>query len=131
VTRGAPTVNPDGRGTKCAFLYPVTLPAGAAVGLRLRVAASDASTAFRTEFDDVVAGRHKEADEFYAELTPRAASADEAMVMRQAFSGMLWSKHKYQLILLCREWFQHPAGDDRVDRRPSRTGSRPTEPESF
>ncbi len=185
VTRGAATVNPDGRGTKCAFWYRVTVPAGATVDLRLRlrprVAASDPRTALGTAFDEVVATRRREADEFYAELTPKAASADEATVMRQAFSGMLWSKQlyhydvgrwldgdptqprppesrlwgrnvlwrnfdafdimsmpdkweypwfaawdlafhcvalahvdpafaKYQLILLCREWFQHPSG---------------------
>ena len=42
-----------------------------------------------------MAQRLAEADEFYAELTPSAASADEAMVMRQAFGGMLWSKQLY------------------------------------
>ena len=42
-----------------------------------------------------MAERQAEADEFYGELTPEAASADEAMVMRQAFSGMLWSKQLY------------------------------------
>ena len=125
--------------------------------------------------------RKAEADEFYAELTPAGASADEALVLRQASAGMLWSKQlfyydvarwldgdptqpeppearknarnskwrnfdgfdiismpdkweypwfaawdlafhtvtlahldpafaKYQLILICREWFQHPQG---------------------
>ena len=129
----------------------------------------------------MVAARRAEADEFYADLTPDAASADEARVLRQAFAGMLWSKQfyhydvatwldgdpaqppppqqrhggrnarwrtfdaydvlsmpdtweypwfaawdlafhcvalahvdpafaKYQLTLLCREWFQHPGG---------------------
>ena len=133
------------------------------------------------QFDQVIAQRRAEADEFYGELTPAKATADEAMVMRQAFAGMLWSKQlfyydvarwldgdptqptppqqrlkgrnarwrnfnafdimsmpdkweypwyaawdlafhcvalahvdpafaKYQLILLCREWFQHPNG---------------------
>jgi hypothetical protein len=128
-----------------------------------------------------MSARRAEADKFYAELTPKRASEDEAAVMRQAFSGMLWSKQfynydvarwldgdptqppppaarhsgrnsrwrnfnsfdilsmpdkweypwfaawdlafhcvalahidpafaKYQLILLCREWFQHPNG---------------------
>ena len=129
----------------------------------------------------MIAERRAEADEFYTELTPKEASADEGLVMRQALSGMLWSKQlyyydikrwlegdptqptpppsrrygrnsrwqnfdafdimsmpdkweypwfaawdmafhcvalahvdpafaKYQLILLCREWFQHPNG---------------------
>jgi hypothetical protein len=139
------------------------------------------SEALGADFDRVIAQRRAEADEFYAELTPPGASADEAMVMRQAFAGMLWGKQlyyydvarwldgdplqpppppgrasgrnsrwrsfdsfdilsmpdkweypwfaawdlafhcvalahvdpafaKYQLILLCREWFQHPNG---------------------
>jgi hypothetical protein len=34
----------------------------------------------------VMAQRQAEADEFYAELTPAGATADEAMVMRQAFA---------------------------------------------
>ena len=129
----------------------------------------------------LVQRRRAEADEFYQALTPPQASADEALVMRQAFAGMLWSKQfynydvatwldgdpaqpappperelnrnarwrnfnafdilsmpdkweypwfaawdlafhcvslahvdpgfaKYQLVLLCREWFQHPNG---------------------
>jgi hypothetical protein len=192
VVSGAPTVNPERTGTKCAFWYQVTLPGGGSTELRLRLrpappaapgeaAAGTASTALGDPFSQVMATRRAEADEFYAELTPAAASADEALVMRQAFAGLLWSKQlyyynvaqwldgdpaqptpppqrltgrnsrwrnfnafdimsmpdkweypwfaawdlafhcvalahvdpafaKYQLILLCREWFQHPDG---------------------
>ena len=39
--------------------------------------------------------RQSEADEFYRELTPDKAPADEAMVLRQALAGMLWSKQLY------------------------------------
>ena len=42
-----------------------------------------------------MASRRAEADEFYAELTPAAASVDEAMVLRQACAGMLWSKQLF------------------------------------
>ena len=42
-----------------------------------------------------MAARRAEADEFYAELTPREATADEAMVMRQGFAGLLWSKQLF------------------------------------
>ncbi len=186
VIRGAATVNPERTGSKCAFWYQVTLAGGASAELRLRLrpasaGAAAAPGALGSEFDQVVAKRRGEADEFYDELTPRDASADEAMVMRQAFAGLLWSKQlfyydvarwldgdpaqpkppperltgrnshwrnfdafdimsmpdkweypwfaawdlafhcvalahvdpafaKYQLILLCREWFQHPSG---------------------
>ncbi len=184
VIGGSPTVNPERTGTKCALWYRLTLAGGASAELRLRLrpASGDAAAAaLGPEFDRVVARRRGEADEFYDELTPRDASADEAMVMRQAFAGLLWSKQlfyydvarwldgdpgqpqpppqrltgrnshwrnfdafdimsmpdkweypwfaawdlafhcvalahvdpafaKYQLILLCREWFQHPSG---------------------
>ena len=67
------------------------------VRLRLRPEGSgpDAATALGADFTRVEAQRRAEADEFYAELTPPAASADEAAVMRQAFAGMLWNKQFY------------------------------------
>jgi len=184
VVSGAATVNPAGRGTKCAFWYKLTLAGGASAQLRVRLrVAGPASSGdpLGADFAAVVAQRRAEADEFYAELTPSAASAQEALVMRQGFAGMLWCKQlyyydvtrwldgdpaqppppasrrtgrnsrwrsfdafdimsmpdkweypwfaawdlsfhcvalahldpafaKYQLILLCREWFQHPGG---------------------
>jgi len=36
--------------------------------------------------------RQAEADEFYKSITPPRVNADEALVMRQALAGMLWSK---------------------------------------
>jgi len=184
VLTGAATVNPERLGTKCSAWYRLTLDGGqsAEVRLRLRPAGlGQAGDALGTGFDQVLAQRQAQADEFYAELRPSACGADEAMVMRQAFAGMLWSKQlfyydvarwldgdpgqpppparrlagrncrwrsfdafdimsmpdkweypwfaawdlafhcvalahvdpafaKYQLILLCREWFQHPNG---------------------
>ena len=182
VVGGAPTVNPERSGTKCAFWYTITVAPGQTAQLRVRLRPAEAkATAFGDAFAQVMAAREAEADEFYGELTPSGATADEAMVMRQAFGGMLWSKQlfyydvsrwldgdpteptppeqrlsgrnsrwrnfsafdimsmpdkweypwyaawdlgfhcvalahvdpafaKYQLILLCREWFQHPNG---------------------
>jgi mannosylglycerate hydrolase MGH1-like protein/glycosyl hydrolase family 63 len=187
VTRGAATVNPARTGTKCAFWYQLTVPPGqtAEIRLRLRPARNGGrgtgADPLGAEFAAVIAERRAEADEFYAELTPPAASTDEALVLRQASAGMLWSKQlfyydvarwldgdpaqppppevrktgrnarwrsfdgfdiismpdkweypwfaawdlafhcvtlahldpafaKYQLIMVCREWFQHPNG---------------------
>ena len=103
VVGGASTVNPRRAGTKCAFWYKVTIQPGETVELRLRLrprpiakrASRRTADPFGAKFDQVVARRRAEADEFYADLTPAAAAADEAMVMRQAFSGMLWSKQFY------------------------------------
>ena len=108
VIHGAATVNPDQRGTKCAFWYRLTIAPGQTAELRLRLRpagtaggkqavsqAQPAAAALGSGFDAVVKQRRAEAEEFYAELTPQGASPDEAMVMRQAFSGMLWSKQLY------------------------------------
>jgi hypothetical protein len=94
VVHGAPTVNPERTGTKCAFWYEVTVPPGetAELRLRLRPAARDGVPAFGREFGQVMVARWAEADEFYAELTRREASAEEAMVLRQAFAARLCGK---------------------------------------
>ena len=185
VVHGSATVNPDGHGTKAALSYQLEIGPAATAELRLRLrpegAAPSGPEAVGDNFEQVVARRRKEADAFYAELTPPDVPADQAMVMRQAFAGMLWSKQlyaydvarwlrgdptqptppasrlggrnarwaafdafdvmsmpdkweypwfaawdlafhcvalahldpafaKYQLLLVCREWFQHPSG---------------------
>ncbi len=189
VISGAGTVNPGKTGTKCSAWYRLTVAPGQTAEVRLRLRKPGSGPGgeaagggpLGADFDQVIALRLAEADEFYAELTPPGASADEAMIMRQAFGGMLWSKQlfyydverwldgdpaqppppperksgrnsrwrgfdafdimsmpdkweypwfaawdlafhcvalahvdpafaKYQLILLCREWFQHPNG---------------------
>src|SRR5664280_1531380 len=98
VVGGAATVNPQEHGTKCAFWYQLTVEPGQSAEIRLRLkpagAAADrqerAGEALGGGFTSAVAARRAEADEFYEELTPQAASADEALVMRQGFAGMLW-----------------------------------------
>jgi hypothetical protein len=179
VVKGAATVA-AASGTKASFWHRVTVEPGATAVVRVRLRPPGGPDAFR-DFDRVVEDRRAEADEFYGELTPADVSADEALVLRQALAGMLWSKQlfyydverwldgdpsqpappasrrsgrnagwrtfhavdimsmpdkweypwfaawdlafhcvalahvdpafaKYQLVLLCREWFQHPNG---------------------
>jgi hypothetical protein len=98
-------VNPDRKGTKAAAHYRITLGPGECQVIRLRL--SDVAPAalaqgngaggspFGSHFEEVLASRHKEANEFYADVIPRSLSADEANVMRQALAGMLWSKQFY------------------------------------
>ena len=99
IVSGAATVSPDLRGTKCAAWYQVEVEPGASAELRLRLRPTgvgpDAEVALGSDFEQVTMTRRAEADEFYTELTPSGASADEAMVMRQAFAGMLWGKQLY------------------------------------
>ena len=88
-------VNPGRQGTKVAAHYKATVGAGQTEVIRVRLssaASNQKSTPFGKSFDAVFAARLREADEFYASVTPPSVSDDAANVMRQALAGMLWSK---------------------------------------
>jgi hypothetical protein len=87
-------VNPSQRGTKCAAHFPLTIPAGAEVQLRLRLAAGFKPPSFG-DFDEIVRSRRDEADEFYASLQSNQTSDEEKSIQRQAASGMIWSKQYF------------------------------------
>jgi hypothetical protein len=92
VLNGAHAVNPDHTGTKAALWYRLEVAAGATAEIRLRLAPGpvDVGPSWSATLDT----REREADEFYESLAPEA-TADERLVMRQAFAGMLWSKQFY------------------------------------
>jgi len=89
---GARSVNPANRGTKGALHYRLTVAPGQTQEIRLRL--SDGSVDLAAEWDTTMSRRREEADEFYRDLAPDA-DPKEAMVMRQALAGMLWSKQYY------------------------------------
>jgi hypothetical protein len=90
-------VNPAGTGTKAAAHYTVTVvPHGSStLRLRLRDTAPRTDRFDRDEFDAIVDERRREADQFYAGITPASFDADAANIMRQALGGMLWTKQFY------------------------------------
>ena len=90
-------VNPGNTGTKAAAHALLTVPAGGAVTLRLRLGAERVAlaTAFGAEFDTLLEDRRREADDFYDAVIPAGLAADSRLVMRQALAGMLWSKQFY------------------------------------
>ncbi len=91
-------VNPSGIGTKMAAHYVLAVPAGGERVVRLRLYGDQEAPAqcFGAAFDDVVAMRIAEADAFYHERVPPAATPAERQVMRQASAGLLWSKQFYK-----------------------------------
>ena len=90
------TVNPDGHGTKAALWFELTVAAGASTEIRLHLRADSVASAGTpvANADATFAARRADADAFYAALAP-AASAEDQMILRQALSGMLWSKQFY------------------------------------
>jgi hypothetical protein len=92
VVDGQATVNPERVGTKAALWYRLEVEPGQSAEIRLRL--STKPRKLGKSWEAALADRAREADAFYASLAPRA-TADEALVMRQAFAGMLWGKQFY------------------------------------
>lgn len=98
-------VNPECCGTKAAAHYRLEVGAGQSQSVRLRLTnqppfpsgkqTNILALPFGRDFDDVLAARLRDADEFYRAVTPPAVSPEAADVMRQAIGGMLWSKQFY------------------------------------
>jgi hypothetical protein len=121
-------INPQQNGTKMAAYYPLTLSPGDSATLKLRLTDMDplgemksdskkpgsvpspahaepndevpSASDFGTGFDRLFDLRQKEADDFYASRVPKDISEDARSVMRQALSGMMWSKQFYHYDVL-------------------------------
>lgn len=97
VNGSADAVNPENTGTKSAGHYELRVAAGQKATIRLRLsdqAPAAAGDPFK-DFSKIMQTRQREADEFYKSITPSRVSEDEALVMRQALAGMLWSKQYF------------------------------------
>jgi hypothetical protein len=123
-------VNPARVGTKVAPHHQLTIPPGGQAVIRLRLTDSAPDSLVRAYpaskggpfgkgFDEAFEARRREADEFYRSITPASLSEDEAMVMRQALGGMLWSK-QYYFIDLNRWLDEHGVGPLSASSRPLR-----------
>jgi len=111
-------VNPDGVGSKAAFLYTLALEPGDQTEVRLRLfaGAGRPRSAFGASYEATCRARRDEADAFYAARLPAAATEAERAVARQAYAGLLWSKQFYHYALT--DWLagdpaQPPAPDAR------------------
>jgi Glycosyl hydrolase family 63 C-terminal domain len=89
-------VNPAKTGTKAAVWYQGSIDAGGKREVRLRLTRRAHPAPFE-DFDATFGQRRSEADDFYADLQKDMTSADERLVQRQAFAGMIWNKQFYHL----------------------------------
>jgi hypothetical protein len=92
-------VNPELKGTKAAPHYSLVVGPGETQVVRLRLTPTEPVSEIDpfADFDEVMALRLQEANEFYDQITPDAVQedADRANVLRQALSGMLWTKQYF------------------------------------
>jgi hypothetical protein len=93
IVNGASTINPKQTGTKAAINYDINVKAKDSYTLRLRLS-KNAKNGF-DDFDTLFNTRVAEADGFYKDLQQDIANPDFALVQRQAYAGMLWTKQFY------------------------------------
>lgn len=100
-------VNPLKRGSKMAAHYVLTVPSGGQHIIRCRLSACGDRIPLcvrENGFDEMVAKRKNEADEFYKTVIPESLSDDEVIVSRQSYAGLLWSKQFYYYVV--DEWLK-------------------------
>ncbi len=94
IVNGEVCVNPEMRGTKACINYEHIVPAGGQVRIELRMTPQQLRQPF-ADIDAIFERCHNEADEFYNAIHPAGASADERLIQRQAFAGLMWGKQNY------------------------------------
>jgi hypothetical protein len=95
-------------GTKFSPVYKMKVAAGATKTIYCRLSDKLTDAPFKTGFKEVFATRKQEADDFYAAILPKDISPDLALVQRQAFAGLLWSKQYYHFDI--ERWLNHDDG---------------------
>ncbi|HET9487743.1 MAG TPA: glucosidase, partial [Chryseosolibacter sp.] len=91
--QGAATINPAKRGTKAAFNYNRTIPAGDKAIIRLSLS-PHRDYSFE-DFDAIFNLRKNEADDFYGQVLKEEIIPDTINIKRQALAGLLWNKQFY------------------------------------
>jgi hypothetical protein len=93
IVNGDPNaINRAWLGTKVGANHQFVVPSGGTVTVRYAILPGDAK--LPGNIDEIMATRRSEADEFYEEIAP-GLPPEVAMVQRQAFAGLLWSKQYY------------------------------------
>jgi hypothetical protein len=90
-------VNPAKTGTKAAAYYILEIPAGSeqTINLRLFEESQAPKKIFGEEYELTFLKRIEEADRFYHSVAPKGLTEEERKILRQAYSGLLWSKQFY------------------------------------
>jgi len=94
-------VNPARRGTKGAAHWKFEIPGGATVVIRCRLHLQNEDNGIKglARFEEDLAARIAECDEFYQSVLPKQINAEDAMICRQGYAGLLWTKQFYEYIV--------------------------------
>ena len=108
-------VNPAQQGTKASAIYHLWIGARASSIIQLRLTKSTGESQAESadqDFDQLLACRKQDCDDFYACVMPASLTAEQQLVFRQAMAGMLWSKQFYNYDIA--PWLQQRGIDPMV-----------------
>jgi hypothetical protein len=122
VNKDTDAINPAQVGTKTSAHYQFTIPAKQSVTVKLILTKlnpqeTDDKDLLGDFFNETFDTRRREADEFYTAISPPTLTVDEKNVLRQALSGMLWTKQYYEYDLA--KWLNEHQVDFYTDTRRS------------
>jgi hypothetical protein len=94
-------VNPAKTGTKAAACIKVMLKPGESVVVRCRLHAKHQNNGVLglAQFDTCFEQRIQEANEFYRAVLPEHLTAEDKLICRQGYAGLLWTKQYYEYIV--------------------------------
>ncbi|MEM9481866.1 MAG: glucosidase [Verrucomicrobiota bacterium] len=92
------------KGTKAAGIFSFDIPPGASVQIRCRLHESgeDNGLAGLDQFEQTFNERIAECDDFFREIIPPDVPAEEELIFRQGYAGLLWTKQFYHYVV--EEW---------------------------
>jgi len=109
-------ISPDRAGTKAAPHFHFLVPAGKSITVhcRLHRLQEDNGITGLDGIEELIELRRRECDEFYEEIIPATASAEEKLISRQGYAGLLWTKQFYHYAI--DEWL---SGDSNGPQPPA------------
>ncbi len=97
VIHGAPTVNPDGIGTKAAAWIVLTIPAGGSTSIHLQMSDQPPDGPLDPQvITEVIKQRTAEADDWHATLVRGVTNPNAVRVHRRAVAGLIWTQQYYR-----------------------------------
>ena len=94
VVGGKATVNPEKTGTKMAVWHKFRIKAGQARNIRVRLSKKKIQDPWN-DFEGVMEQRKTECDDFYASVLKNDMPSAHGLIVKRAFSGLLWTKQFY------------------------------------
>ncbi|MBX3316999.1 MAG: glucosidase [Phycisphaeraceae bacterium] len=102
VSGNTEVINPERVGTKAGAMFQRVLAAGESVSIKMRLfdeSERTPTTGLGEDFESTFERRIAECDAYYASRVWQGQTPQDALVVRQAYAGLFWSKQYYHYVV--------------------------------